>query len=134
MNTIKYHKISHLEDKLFLRCTGVTKFIFEIMVLEVKEYLILHKKKEGRSNILTIEDRILMLLEHYREYRTFFHIGIDYGLNETNVQRNIEQIEAILIASEYFRLEGKKVLLDEKLVQNIRIDVTECHAQRPKKK
>lgn len=67
MNTIKYHKISHLEDKLFLRYTGVTKFIFKIMVLEVKEYMILHKKKEGRSNILTIEDRVLMLLEHYRE-------------------------------------------------------------------
>ena len=74
-----------------------------------------------------------MLLEYYREYRTFFHIGLDYGLNETNVQRNIEEIEEILLQSGYFRLQGKRILATDVEINEVRVDVTECPAQRPKK-
>lgn len=38
-------------------------------------------------------------------------MGLDYGLNESNVQRNIEKIEDILMNSGYFRIQGKRVLI-----------------------
>lgn len=134
MKTSKYEQIIGLSHSKFRRYTGVSKFIFDMMVLVLESGLQELKIKQGHPNKLSVEDRLLMLLCYYREYRTFFHIGSDFGLNESNVQRNIEQTELILIGSGYFRLSGKKILLTDKTVQNIRIDVTECPAQRPKKK
>lgn len=60
-------------------------------------------------------------------------MGLDYGLNESNVQRNIEKIEGILLNSGYFRIQGKRVLISSQNIESIRIDVTECAVQRPKK-
>ncbi len=133
MEGIKYNKLSNLSHSNFKRNSGVSKHVFEMLYLVVSDAVKL-KKKTGRPNKVSIADRILMLLEYYREYRSFFHIGLDYGLNETNVQRNIEQIEKILLQSGYFRLEGKRILTTETSIKNIRVDVTECTAQRPKKK
>lgn len=134
MESQKYDKLKHLSHSLFKRCTGVNKFVFELMVLVVEKWEKEHQKKDGRPNKLSISDQILMMLEYYREYRTFFHMGLDYGLNESNVQRNIEKIEDILINSGYFRIQGKRVLISNQSIKNIRIDVTECMVQRPKKK
>ena len=134
METQKYNKLKHLSHSLFKRCTGVNKFVFELMVLVVEQWEKDHQKKDGRPNKLSIADQILMMLEYYREYRTFFHMGLDYGLNESNVQRNIEKIETILINSGYFKIQGKRVLISSQSIKNIRIDVTECMVQRPKKK
>ena len=134
MELQKYDKLVHLSHSHFKRCTGVNKFVFELMILVVEKWEKDHQKKEGRPNKLSMADRILMMLEYYREYRTFFHMGVDYGLDESNVQRNIEKIEDILINSGYFRIQGKRVLISNQSIKNIRIDVTECMAQRPKKK
>ena len=133
MEGIKYNKLANLSHSKFRRNSGVSKHVFEMMFLVVSDGL-KFKKKTGRTNKISIADRILMLLEYYREYRTFFHIGLDYGLHEVNVQRNIAQTEKILIQSGYFRLEGKRVLATDISIDNIRIDVTECPVQRPKKK
>lgn len=132
MEDVKYNKLSKLSHSQFKRCTGVSKYVFEMLFLVVSRVSI--KKKTGRNHKISISDRILMMLEYYREYRTFFHIGLDYGINESNVQRNIEQIEKIILDSGYFRLEGKRVLATDKRITNIRIDATECPCQRPKKK
>ena len=133
MEGIKYNKLANLSHSKFKRNSGVSKHVFEMLFLVVSDALKL-KKKTGRPNKISTADRILMLLEYYREYRTFFHIGLDYGLNETNVQRNIEQTEKILLQSGYFRLQGKRILATDAGVNEIRVDVTECPAQRPKKK
>ena len=92
------------------------------------------KIKDGRHSNLSVEDQILMLFEYYRENRTFFHLGISYGLSESNAYRTIVKLEGILIKSGYFRLDGKKALLADKKFKTIIIDVTETPAQRPKKK
>jgi len=130
----KYTDLSKLSNTQFRRYTGVTRYIFDISVLIVKEYEKLIKIKEGRPTNLSVEDQVLMLLEFYRENRTFFHLGISYGLSESNVYRTIIKIEKILIKSGYFRLDGKKALLTDTKIKTILIDATETPAQRPKKK
>ncbi len=35
------------------------------------------KKKSGRPPQLRIEDQILLTLQYLREYRTYYHIGIE---------------------------------------------------------
>jgi hypothetical protein len=130
----KYEKVIKLSHSKFKRCTVVSKFVFELMILVVTSAESVRKKKQGRTNVLSIPNQLILLLEYYREYRTFFHLGLDYGLNESNVQRNIEKIEGILLKSGYFRLAGKRVLSVSKDIDSVRIDVTECRVQRPKKK
>ena len=33
------------------------------------------KKKPGRSPKLRIEDQVLMVIQYWREYRSYYHIG-----------------------------------------------------------
>lgn len=134
METMKYSSLSKLSKTKFRRYTGITRDNFDITVLIIEAYLLKTKEKEGRPSHLSVSDQLLMLLEYYRENRTYFHLGVSYGLHESNAQRTIVKIEDILIGSGYFRLEGKKLLLNDKLLKTILIDVTETPAQRPKKK
>lgn len=134
MNTSKFSSLIGLSHTKFKRCTGLSKHVFDLMSILVKDYAKKHKRKVGRPSKLIVEDQILMLLEYYREYRTFFHLGLSYGLDESNAHRTIIKIENILIKSGYFRLEGKKVLASNQKIKQILIDVTETPAQRPKKK
>ena len=134
METQKYAQLSKLSKTKFRRYTGLTPFVFEMIVILLKEYERQVKGEIGRPNKLSPEDQVLMLLEFYRENRTFFHLGISYGISESNAQRNIIKIENILIQSGYFKLMGKKVLLSDKNIKTILVDVTETPAQRPKKK
>jgi hypothetical protein len=134
MGSTKYSVLSKLSNTQFRRYTGVIRYSFDIMVLIITEYDRISKLKEGRPCNLCVEDQILMLLEYYRENRTFFHLGTSYGLSESNAYRTIIKIENLIIASGYFRLAGKKILLNDKKVKHILVDVTETAAQRPKKK
>jgi len=93
---MKYEKLKNLRNKDFKRLTGVNFSTFKEMVFLVKEH-ISTTKKTGRINKLIIEDQVLMTLNYYREYRTYFHLGQDYGLHESNVYGTIEKIESILV-------------------------------------
>ena len=134
MESKKYAVVSKLSKTKFKRYTGVSKDVFEVMVKLVSQHEQKRKKKEGRTANLIIEDQILMTLEYYREYRTLFHMGTDYGLDESNVQRTVVKIESILIKSGHFNLAGKKVLLSADKIHTILTDATETPTARPKKK
>ena len=77
------------------------------------------KKKPGRPTKLRIEDQILLTLQYLREYRSYFHIGKDWKISESNVCRIVLKIENILIKSRKFRLPGKKKLLDSSLNEDL---------------
>ena len=51
------------------------------------------KKKVGRKPKLIVEDQILMTLQYLREYRTYYHIGKDWKMSESNVCRIVLKIE-----------------------------------------
>jgi hypothetical protein len=75
-----------------------------------------------------------MTLEYWREYRTQFHIGISWGLDETNVLRNIRKVENILIKSGLFNVEGKKKVRElDPDIEVLVVDVAEHEVERPKK-
>jgi Helix-turn-helix of DDE superfamily endonuclease len=75
-----------------------------------------------------------MTLEYWREYRTQFHIGVSWGLDETNVLRNVRKVENILIKSGLFNVEGKKKVKElDSEIEVLVVDVTEHEVERPKK-
>lgn len=130
---MKYEQARKLKPNEFKRLSGVRPQTFERMV-EIVEEQLKTKKKAGRPSKLSLENQILMTLEYLREYRTYFHIGKSWGLDESNVYRTIKKIENILIREKDFRIPGKKELLKEdNNLKTVVIDVTESPIERPKK-
>ncbi|MCT7949022.1 transposase family protein [Ancylothrix sp. C2] len=85
-----------MKPEEFKRFCGVRAETFEqrVKVLEEHER---SKKKSGRPSKFNLENQVLMTLEYLREYRTPFHIGQSWGLNESNVYRIITKLEKNLI-------------------------------------
>ena len=47
------------------------------------------KQKIGRPSKLSLENQLLMTLEYWREYRTYFHIGQSWGVKESTAYTRI---------------------------------------------
>lgn len=93
------------------------------------------KKKPGRKPKLIVEDKILMSLQYLREYRTYYHMGKDWKMSESNVCRIVLKIENILIQSRKFSLPGKKELWKKLPSEDIVLmDVMESPIEKPKKR
>ena len=110
---MEWTSVKKLGDEDFRRMVGVKRSTFEQMLLVIEDYEALHRKhpKRGRPPKLTVENKLLMMLRYYREYRTFFHTAGSYDISEGQCFRIIVKLENILIQSGLFRLPCKKVLL-----------------------
>ena len=100
---MNYEQIQNLKLTDFKRYFGVRHETFKEMVKVVKVEKILQKKPRITSK-LYIEDQILMTLGYLREYPTFFHLGIKWGIDESNAYKIVVKVEKILIKSELFSL------------------------------
>jgi hypothetical protein len=89
-------------------------------------------KLGGRPSKLTIEQKLKMTLQYWRQYRTYFEIGLDFGISESVAYKNIIWVEDTLIKSGEFNLPTREEVMKEK--NPILIDVTETKIERPKKK
>jgi hypothetical protein len=131
---MSYEQIKDLPPPLFKRYCGVKPETFQKMVAVVAEHLAGSRIKTGRPPKLSVEDQVLMTLEYWREYRTFFHIARTWGIHESSVWRTIRRVEDVLTKSKAFTLPGKKKLqLAEHEIEFIVVDVAETPVERPKK-
>ena len=133
---MKYEHIKNYKEEDFRQVTGVRKGTFVAMLDVVSaEYSKLHKEKHGRNRKLLIEDNLLMMLEYYKEYRTFQCIGASYGLSKSSARKVIMWIENILIKSGQFSLPSKRKLAQSNIeYEVIVVDSTETPIERPKNK
>lgn len=135
---MKWEDIKDYRPTIFKRLTGVSKETFMVMSSEANRLAppSIHKiqgAKRGPKPKLSIEDKLLMMLMYYREYRTFLHISSDYDISETQCWRIITSLEQLLIKSKLFHLPGKKVLQQANSFEIILVDVAESPIERPKK-
>jgi hypothetical protein len=92
------------------------------------------KVKPGRPATLSLEDQLLVALQYWREYRTYFHLGLSWGLDESVVCRTVQKIENLLIKNKAFHVSGKKRLRAEGTPFDvIVVDVAESPVERPQK-
>jgi hypothetical protein len=134
--TIKFRKVNKLSETDFRRVVGVKRGTFQEMVKVVKKHYRKMKSKGGTNKSMSASDETLMMLEYYREYRTFKHLGVDYEVSESTAHYIVTKIEKILIVEPQFHLEKLKHIEPQKDVENIEItvvDVTESQCERPKK-
>ena len=130
---MSYEQVKNLEATEFKRLCGITPATFEQMVKVVAAEKVL-AKKSGRPSKLSVKDQVLMTLEYWREYRTYFHIGVSWGLDETNVLRTVRKVEQILIKSGLFNVGGKRKVKESDLEMDVLVvDVAEHEVERPKK-
>jgi hypothetical protein len=133
----KIDKFIDIDEVTFKRVVGVKHSTYKVMVAEYKKAEIQRKKAHkvgGRKAKLCEEDRVLFMLEYYREYRTLQHMGIDYGISEGQGSKIIKDVENVLIKSGKFSLPSKRALYEsETSIEFVLIDATESKLQRPKK-
>jgi len=131
---MKYENLKNKTSEQFRRLTGVFRSTFEKMLTYLIDQEKIKKWRGGKPNKLSLEIRLLMALEYWREYRTYFHIANSYGISESSCYRNIRWIEDTLIKNEDFALPGKKELTKSNSeYEIILIDATESPIERPKK-
>lgn len=130
---MKYEKLQKLSAQLFRRVTGVKKSTFALMVEIVAASDAKRLKGVGRPAKLSREDQVLMTLEYLREYRTYYHISIDYGISESNAFKIIRRTEDALVKSRRFALPKRRHALDDASIIKETIDCTESPIERPQK-
>jgi hypothetical protein len=93
------------KPKAFLSYTGVTRQQFDVILKDVrKNHRITEKERlsqgkrqrdigAGRKFDLDVKDRLVMLLVYYRMYLTYDLTGYLFGLDPSNVSRNIRYLE-----------------------------------------
>jgi hypothetical protein len=134
--TVKYRKVKNLTEQDFKRVVGVKKDTFKDMVKVVRKHYRNKKSKGGREPSLSANDETLMMLEYYREYRTFKHLGVDYEVSESTAQYIVAKIEKVLISEPKFHLDKLKHIEpneDANPIEVVVVDVAESQCERPKK-
>lgn len=126
----------NLKPDQFQRRFGIKIETLKAMVSALENFKSENQKdKRGRRTILTLEEQVLVTLEYWREYRTYFHIGTTWGVSESTICRIVTDIESTLMKTGKFRIPGKKALLkDSDYPEFVVMDVTETTIERPKKK
>jgi hypothetical protein len=124
-----------LTNEQFKRLFGVKQDTFHCMMeILQKGFDKLHQHGGKPLTKLPIEDKLLLTLQYYREYRTMEHLAYEYGVVKSAIHSSIVWVENTLIHDGTFHLPGKNALiLEENTPQTIVIDVTESSIERPKK-
>ena len=128
-----YEQMKDLQSRDFKRACGVHPQTFATMLQVLREHE-QKKVKPGRPPALSLEDQLFMTLQYWREYRTYFHIGLSWGVDESVVCRTVHKIENLLIKSKVFHVPGKKKLrAGGAPFEVIVVDVAESPIERPQK-
>jgi hypothetical protein len=131
---MKYEGTVKLSNQAFRHPTGAKRTTFAKMVeiLSVSEAE--KRRTGGHKSKLPIEGKLLLSLEHLREYRTYFHIAQDFVINETSALRISRWVEDVLIKDGTFSLPGRKAMLKNGAdFEVVLVDATESPIERPKK-
>lgn len=130
-----YIQLERLSAPKFKRLTGVSRTTFTTMIHILEPVFMLRQSHGGPRFTHSTEDMLLMALTYWREYRTYFHLGNEYGLSESQCFKLITRIENILIKDPRFHIQGKKTLLFKpKRGLYVTVDVAESPIERPQKK
>lgn len=135
---MNYETLKNLSDAAFRRSVGVTREVFyELVGVLVQAEAA--KKKSGRPS-LSLENQLCLTLSYWREYRTLFHLGLSYGVHESNAQRIVKRVEERLVASGVLDLAKPTTSTDAIATEDavtsrtvVILDASEVPIERPKK-
>lgn len=131
---MKYENMKNYSEARFRQVTGVLPSTFKAMVTELEKATPKTEKRlGGRPQVLSVEDKLLLTLEYYKEYRSYDCIAASYGISKGSVSNIINWVENVLVKSGLFKLPGKKALTKNNWeIEVIVVDSTETPIERPK--
>lgn len=127
-------RIKNLKEEQYQKIFGVKKKTFDKM-LEIlnNSYIELHSKG-GKKPKLSVLDKLIIMLDYYREYCSMENIAFDYGVVKSTICDSIKWVENTLIKDGTFSLPKKRKLQEDNIeVEVLLVDATECEIERPKK-
>ena len=86
----------------------------------------------GRKHILSLADRLLMLLIYYRTYVSHAFLAFLFGIDDSAVGRNISPLQQLLAG--IFRIPERRVEIQPDEVRELFFDATERPTRRPKRR
>lgn len=104
---LTYTLAHSLSEKQFKRRFGVKRQTF-MGIIDILTPLWRPLPKRGAKPKLNLKERVLVTLEYWREYRTYFHIASSWGVSEATICRCVHWVETTLINRPCFHLPGKK--------------------------
>ena len=127
-------RIKNLKEEQYQKIFGIKKKTFDKM-LEIlnNSYIELHSQG-GKNPKLSVLDKLIIMLDYYREYRSMENIAFDYGVVKSTICDSVKWVENILIKDGTFSLHKKRKLQEDNIeVEVLLVDATECEIERPKK-
>lgn len=126
-------KIAQLSEERFQELFGVKRKTFKAMLEILEKAYRENHLKGGRRSKLSVLEKLVVLLQYYREYRSMEHISFDFGVRKSTICDTIHWVEETLIKSGKFRLPSKRELLKNENCEIVLLDATECEIERPQK-
>jgi len=130
-----YEKLEKLSDSDFKLITGVPRETFNAMLKILKTTKENNLKKGGPKGV-SVELRLTIALEYWREYRSMRHMANDHQIPRSTICRIILWVEDVLSESDEFMLCDLKERFkpqDEEIdLEIVMIDVEEQPIERPK--
>lgn len=126
-------RIANLEEGKYQELFGTKKVTFDAMLEILNEDYQKKHIRGGRPPKLSVLDKLIIMLQYYREYRAMEHIAFDYGVSKSTICEAIAWAEETLIRSRKFRLPSKRELWRNTELEIVLLDATECEVERPKK-
>ena len=126
-------RIANLEEEKYQELFGTKKVTFDAM-LEILDQDYQKKHEQGgRPPKLSVLDKLIIMLQYYREYRVMENVAFDYGVSKSTICEAIAWAENTLIRSGKFRLPSKRELWRNPELEIVLLDATECEIERPVK-
>ena len=122
-------KIEKLSDAQFQELFGVKRPAFYLLLEVLERKHSEEHKAGGRPGKLSVLDRLVIMLQYYKDYATMGRIAYDYDVSKSTVCEAIDWAEKTLIKHGNLPLPKKRKL--EK-TDEISIDVTEMEIEKPK--
>jgi len=126
----KYELLQKQPPKNFKRFIGVNENTFDAMIKVFQDYEKERTKNHGKGGRKSLcpEDKVLLMLSYFREYRTLEHVGFEYGVSEATASRTVREVESVLIKSGKFSLPSKRAMYKSDIdLEFVVIDATELH-------
>lgn len=118
------------KSRVFRQLTGLSLETFEGLMKKNSDMLKRAFPRLGRKpKVLTVEDKVILLLVYYRCYVTHEFLGYFVQLHDSNVSRLFKRLEPIIAQQVSIK---KDRSLTESQVKYLLIDATEQPIQRPK--
>lgn len=124
------------DGKRFARMSGLKKELFENLLIRVVTKIEERKeehriRKRGIKPIMSVENKLLLMLLYYREYHTYLSISAMFGISESYACKLIHRMADIVVDT--LPLGGKRIGWNAD-IKSVLLDASEQPIERPQRK